>query len=86
MGVSTQQTIVDQLLEAGRDPATPAAIVERGTTCEQRRIVTTLENLVAASGAQSIIPPAVLIVGEVVTLARKLSWFRHNKCEESQFS
>ncbi len=83
MGVSTLKSIVRQLLDAGRNAKTPVAVVERGTTGDQRRIVTTLENIVNASLAQSIEPPAVLIVGDVVTLADKLSWFRPFCYEEA---
>ncbi len=77
MGVSSKQEIIKQLIKAGRCPSTPAAIIEKGTTDQQRRIVSTLENLVNASDAQGIAAPAILVVGDVVNLAAKLSWFRH---------
>lgn len=77
MAVSSKQEIVNQLINAGRTPCTPVAIIEKGTTGQQRRIVSTLENLVNASDAQGITAPAILVVGEVVSLASKLSWFRN---------
>ncbi len=79
MGVSSKKEIVEQLFNAGRSPQTPVAIIENGTTAKQRRIVTTLENLVIASNAQGIHAPAIMVVGEVVTLANKLSWFMQTR-------
>lgn len=76
MGVSSKEEIVKQFVEVGRSAQTPVAVIENGTTSKQRRIVTTLENLVSASNAQNIQAPAILVVGDVVTLANKLSWFR----------
>lgn len=77
MCISNQQEIVAQLIKAGRPSSTPAAIIEKGTTRQQRRIVSTLQNLVSASDAQNIGTPAILVVGDVVSLAHKLSWFRN---------
>lgn len=77
MGVSNKQEVVNQLIKAGRSPRTPAAIIEKGTTDQQRRIVSTLQNIVNASEAQNICAPAILVIGDVVTLADKLSWFRN---------
>jgi uroporphyrin-III C-methyltransferase len=60
------------LIAAGRRPAEPAAIVQWATTRDQRRVVGTLEDLPALALAASIGPPATLVVGDVVSLAREL--------------
>jgi len=49
--------------------------VENGTTARQRVVTGTLESLPARALEAGIRPPALLIVGEVVSLAGKLSWF-----------
>ena len=65
MGVSQLEAIVDGL--SGALPANvPAALVQAATTAAERRLVTTLDRLVADARAQDIGSPAVLIVGDVL--------------------
>jgi len=64
--------IAQDLLEAGRDPSEPAAIIANATRPNQQVIVTTLAGLAAA--AQNAPALAVLVIGENVGLARELSW------------
>lgn len=64
--------IVARLLDAGRDPATPAAIVASATTERQRVVETTLAE--APQAAEGISPPALFVVGEVVRLRAGLDW------------
>ncbi len=75
MGVGNLPVIVDHLLAAGRSPATPAAIVARGTWPQQRTVTGTLRDIVGQANAADIRPPAALIVGEVVRLRERLRWF-----------
>ncbi len=75
MGLENVQTIVDALLKAGREPTTPVAIVENGTTPRQRRFITNLEELPGQIHERSVVAPAILIVGDVVLLGRELEWF-----------
>ena len=63
------------LIAHGRAASTPAALVENGTTPRQRLVVGTLETLAAKAAEAGIRPPALLIVGEVVSLADRLAWF-----------
>ncbi len=72
MGLANLGLIVDKLLAAGRDPNTPAAIIERGTTPRQRNLVTTIGQLVATAATNEIVSPALLIIGDVVSLAGEL--------------
>lgn len=72
MGLANIPMIVEQLLQAGRTPDTPAAIIERGTTPQQRNIFTTIGQLEATSEAEEVESPALLVIGDVVTLAAEL--------------
>jgi len=58
------------LIEAGRDPSTPAAIVQWATTEDERSVTGTLESLPDLARAESIGPPATLVVGDVVSIGR----------------
>ena len=75
MGHDRLPLICRGLIKHGRDAETPAACIERGTTPEQRVVVSTLEKLaedVAAAGLQA---PVATVVGEVVRLRETLRWF-----------
>lgn len=75
MGLGALASICAQLVEHGLPPTTPAAVVEQGTTLEQRVVAATLEDLsdrVAEAGLQT---PCLTIVGEVVRLRQTLRWF-----------
>ena len=75
MGHDRLQLLTAGLIRHGRAATTPAACIERGTTPEQRVVVSTLENLakdVADAGLQA---PVATVVGEVVNLRQKLEWF-----------
>ena len=63
-----------ELVDAGRPPEEPAAIVHWAGTPEQSTVVATLADLPAAAAAASIGPPATLVVGPVVRLASEMSW------------
>jgi uroporphyrinogen III methyltransferase/synthase len=75
MGVARLPAIAERLITAGRDAATPAAVVERAGSPRQRTIVATLATLAAEADAAGIAPPAVIIVGEVAKLHERLAWF-----------
>jgi uroporphyrin-III C-methyltransferase / precorrin-2 dehydrogenase / sirohydrochlorin ferrochelatase len=70
MGVDTAPAIAAALMEHGRPPATPVAIVSDGSTPAQRTVRTTLADLPRAVADEGIRPPAVWVVGEVVDLNR----------------
>lgn len=74
MGVSAMERICKGLLDAGMDPAMPAAVLERGTTSKQRRIVATLETLTEEARKAEIGTPAVIVVGKVCSLEEKFHW------------
>lgn len=73
MGVEHLPEIVAQLVAHGRLPDTPAALIREGTTQNQLVVTGTLEDIVEKT--RDIRPPAVFIVGEVVSLREPIDWF-----------
>ncbi|MGA8847658.1 MAG: uroporphyrinogen-III synthase [Nocardioides sp.] len=67
--------IADALVAAGRSPRTPVAMTRVGTTTEQQTVVSTLADIAADARAARMTPPAITVVGDVVGLREKLSWF-----------
>ena len=74
MGVHGIQAIRAGLLDHGMPPDTPVAIVERGTQPDMRTHVSTLAEVCALVERTEISPPALLIIGGVVTLRSRLDW------------
>lgn len=72
MGVANLPEIAAGLLAAGRPADTPAAIIERGATPQQRVVAGPLDGIVALAEAAAIQPPAVIVVGNVVALHQAL--------------
>jgi uroporphyrin-III C-methyltransferase len=68
MGVDTAPAIAAALIEHGRAPGTPVAVISDGSTPGQRSVRTTLVDLPRTMTEESIRPPAVWVVGEVVGL------------------
>jgi siroheme synthase len=67
MGIATLPVIAARLIAAGRDPATPAAVIERGLTGAQRVVTATLADL-AERAAAHLASPAVIVIGDVAGL------------------
>ena len=74
MGLSTLPVIMRGLLDAGISPDTPAAVLERGTTAGQRRVLATVSALEEETGRARIKAPAIIVVGEVCRLAESFAW------------
>lgn len=75
MGVKNLPQIVRQLVSHGRSPQTPVALVQWGTTSRQRTVCGTLETIVERVAAAQLSSPAIIVVGEVVSLRDRLQWF-----------
>lgn len=75
MGLVGLSGICEQLIAHGRSGATPAALVQQGTTQNQRVFTGTLETLPQLVAQHEVHAPTLVIVGEVVTLRDKLAWF-----------
>ena len=74
MGLINVEKIRDELINAGLPANTPAGAIERGTTKDQRTILTTLSELPACIEKAALKAPSLLIIGRVVDLAQDLSW------------
>jgi uroporphyrin-III C-methyltransferase / precorrin-2 dehydrogenase / sirohydrochlorin ferrochelatase len=75
MGFQGLDQLCRELIAHGLAAETPAAIVQQGTTHEQRVIAATLADLPALAAEARLRPPTLIIVGEVVRLREKLAWF-----------
>ncbi len=75
MGLSQFDSIAAKIIAAGRAGSTPAMAVRWGTRPDQEVITGTLETLPALIHAEGMKPPATIVVGDVVSLRGRLSWF-----------
>ncbi len=75
MGMRTLSFIVEQLIIHGREPETPSAVIQRGTSGTQKVVTGTLDAICQLVQQSALQPPGILIVGEVVRLRHKLQWF-----------
>jgi uroporphyrinogen III methyltransferase/synthase len=75
MGMKNLPSIAKNLIDAGLDPATPAALVHWGTTTRHKSLVATLGELPQAAVQAGFSNPSVIVVGHVCSLHDKLNWF-----------
>jgi siroheme synthase len=75
MGLGALGEICTQLMAHGAPAAMPAAVVEQGTTADQRVVAGTLADLGARVVQAGLKSPCLIIVGEVVALRQQLAWF-----------
>ena len=75
MGLVGLPIICQKLIEHGCKEQTPIALIQQGTTLDQKVIVSTLAAMPAKIATQVVKAPTLIIVGEVVTLRDQLNWF-----------
>ena len=75
MGLKNLPNIVQSLIENGKNPETPAGVLQEGTTARQKMAVGTLSTIVDVVKREGIKTPAITVVGDVVRLAEELSWY-----------
>jgi uroporphyrinogen III methyltransferase/synthase len=75
MGVANLPSIVENLKKAGRSGSTPAALIRWGTRANQETVTGTLDTIVDEVEKVRLKPPALIIIGEVVSLRTQLQWF-----------
>jgi len=75
MGVRGVRQLCAELVAHGLPASTPAALVEKATLPKQRVVAGTLASLPELAEREQVRPPALVIVGEVVTLRDKLGWY-----------
>jgi uroporphyrin-III C-methyltransferase/precorrin-2 dehydrogenase/sirohydrochlorin ferrochelatase len=75
MGLKSLPQICEQLIDHGMDAQMPVALIEKGTTQDQRVLVSDLTGLPAMIDAAQVMSPSLFVVGRVVSLHDKLAWF-----------
>ena len=82
MGLLGLPVICEQMMAHGRDPETPIALIQQGTTANHRVLVGTLKTMPAIVEAEQVVAPTLIIVGEVVKLREQLAWFETTQSGE----
>ena len=75
MGVRRLGEIARQLVNGGRPPSEPAAVIERGTLADQRVVTGTLQDIAEVAAAAGVRAPAISLFGPVAALRAELAWF-----------
>jgi uroporphyrin-III C-methyltransferase/precorrin-2 dehydrogenase/sirohydrochlorin ferrochelatase len=79
MGLDNVERICSSMKAHGRAADTPAALVEKGTTAEQRVFVGDLDSLPGIIAHNEVSAPTLILVGEVVALHDRLGWYKPGK-------
>lgn len=75
MGGLRLAAVASALVEAGKPPDTPAAVIQWGTRSDQRVVRATLATIASEAERAELGTPALLVVGEVVRVGEELAWF-----------
>jgi uroporphyrinogen III methyltransferase/synthase len=75
MGMRRIREITQAIIDGGRSPSTPAAVIHWGARPEQRVVTASLDRIADAAAEAGLKNPSIIVVGEVVTLREKLSWY-----------
>lgn len=75
MAVKNVEVLTRKLIENGRSPETPVAVIRWGTRPDQKTIVGDLSSIASIVKEKDIKPPAVMVVGDVVNLRKELKWY-----------
>ena len=78
MGLLGLPILCEQLIAHGLPATTPAAIVQQATTNNQRVVIGSLDTLPSLAMNAHIVPPTLIIIGEVVKLHQKLTWYHYD--------
>lgn len=76
MGLEPIGEIVKALMDGGLSRETPVAVIEWGTLNRQRTLISRLADVAEEARRRGLKPPSVIVIGEVVQLGRRLSWFK----------
>ncbi|SNS89433.1 uroporphyrin-III C-methyltransferase [Bacillus sp. OK838] len=85
MGIKNLPYICKQLRSCGKKAETAVAVIEQGTTGFQRTFTGTIDSIVAIVTREQVANPAMIVIGEVVNLSEKLSWFSE-KTKDKEFA
>ena len=86
MGLHNLRWIAAALMEHGRDPRCPVAVIQEGSTERQATVVGVLADIADRVEAAGLAPPAIIVVGEVVRLRQTLQWFQERGANHPAFS
>lgn len=75
MGLVGIETLCREMIAHGKDAGTPVALIQQGTTSEQKVFIGTLATLPNIVEAENVKAPTLIIIGDVVQLHEKLTWF-----------
>lgn len=75
MGLENLENIVEKLAQGGKDIETPAAVIMRGTTARQRKVVGTLKDISEKTREAGLKSPCIIVTGEVIKLNDTLNWY-----------
>lgn len=75
MGLGSLGDIVLNFIENGKSENTPVAVVMKGTTSKQKKVIGTLQNIRDKVEKAGLVSPCIIAVGEVVSLNEKLNWY-----------
>lgn len=77
MGLGRLEEIVESLIENGKDETTPVAVIMKGTTSKQKKVVGTLVDIVEKVRVAKLESPCIIVVGDVVNLSEELNWYEN---------
>lgn len=77
MGIKNLDLITGDLIKNDKNPKTPVAVIEKGTSENQRVTIGTLEDIVERAKSEKIVPPAITIIGDVVNMRETFKWFEN---------
>lgn len=75
MGMRRIEAITQAVIDGGRDPATPAAVIRWGARPNQRTVTGTLADIASRAREAQLSSPAIIIIGEVVAMREQLRWY-----------
>ncbi|MEZ5470294.1 MAG: siroheme synthase CysG [Marinicella sp.] len=84
MGLMKSAHLSEQLIKHGKSPETPVALIENGTSVQQRVFTTILSDLSQTIDQHKVSSPTLIVIGEVAALANELAWFDPNSVNHSQ--
>ncbi|WP_026882148.1 uroporphyrinogen-III C-methyltransferase [Clostridium akagii] len=82
MGLNNLSSICTNLTKNGKDKSTPVAVISNGTLENQKTVCSTLQNIVDLK--DSMESPALIVVGEVVSLRESLNWFEGKQISQKR--
>ena len=83
MGLAHLREIAAELIISGKNPETPAAVIRWGTYHSQQTVVGSLESIAGDVERVGLRAPAVIVIGDVVRLRKRVSWFEKRLTENS---